>query len=180
LQLGDEDLGLIAQIKADAQGVPGQRKFRLLVEAQRGSACLWLEKEQLLQLGIAIKRLIAEMSQEEPSIPLENLSTQYSDNSDIEISERDRDLTVDTITLGHDQGQDLFLLAVQGADTDDERLQGVRFWAEGQQLDALADEAFEVCASGRPLCPLCGVPINSNEDHVCSRSNGHHDSVDFD
>lgn len=177
MQLGDEDLGLIAQIKADAQGVPGQRRFRLLVDAQGGSACLWLEKEQLLQLGVAIKRLISEMAQEESSIPLEGLSVQPSD---IEMTERDRDLIVDTITLGHDQGRDLFLLAVQGADPDGEKFQGVRFWADGDRLDTLADEAFEVCASGRPLCPLCSVPINSGEDHVCSRSNGHHDSVEFD
>ena len=45
------DLGMTLKLSADAVGEPGQRRFRLLVEAQRGSACLWMEKDQLLQLS---------------------------------------------------------------------------------------------------------------------------------
>jgi hypothetical protein len=31
---------------------------------------------------------------------------------------------------------------------------------------------LRICASGRPPCFLCGLPINP-EGHVCPRANGH-------
>ena len=175
MQEANDDLGVTSQVKADAQGVPGQRRFRLLVEAQGGSACLWLEKEQLLQLGGAIKRLIAEMSEGEPS-PSQEASSFLGA---AEASGRTWEMKVNTLTLGHDHARNLFLLAAQGLDVEDKESPEVRFWVEGRQLDTLADEAFEVCAAGRPLCPLCSAPLNPGETHVCSRSNGHHDSVEF-
>ena len=48
-------LGRAFKINADAVGKPGNRRFRLLVEAQYGSACLWMEKQQLSALAISIK-----------------------------------------------------------------------------------------------------------------------------
>ena len=44
--------------------------------------------------------------------------------------------------------------------------------ASGDQLQALVDEALEVCAAGRPACPLCGQPMDPG-GHACVRSNGH-------
>ena len=52
------DFGLINTIKAEAIGVPGQRTFRLLIEGYGCSACLWLEKNQLLQLSIIIFQML--------------------------------------------------------------------------------------------------------------------------
>jgi hypothetical protein len=36
---------------------------------------------------------------------------------------------------------------------------------------ALSARIMEVVAAGRPLCPLCGAPIEGT--HVCPASNGH-------
>ena len=35
-----------------------------------------------------------------------------------------------------------------------------------------AEEALRICSAGRPLCFLCGQPINP-DGHACPRSNGH-------
>ena len=42
----------------------------------------------------------------------------------------------------------------------------------GPHVAAFAEEALRVCAAGRPLCPLCGGPMDPN-GHPCPRTNGH-------
>ena len=168
----DAELGMASHVQPDALGVPGQRRFRLLVEAQGGSACLWLEKDQLLQLGVAIKRLLAEMSSREPPPREDSPPPKTSPRST-------REMRITALSLGHDPGRSLFTLAAEGVDEQGNEQGGLRFWIGSQLLDALADEAFRVCAAGRPLCPLCGAPITQGEAHVCVRRNGHHDSVEF-
>ena len=49
------DLSQVNLLQAEAFGVPGQRTFRILAANTSTSAALWLEKEQLAQLGIAIE-----------------------------------------------------------------------------------------------------------------------------
>ena len=168
----DAELGMASQVQPDALGVPGQRRFRLLVEAQGGSACLWLEKDQLLQLGVAIKRLLAEMPPRAPSPGQGPPPPKASSRSRWE-------MRITSLSLGHDRARSLFTLAAEGVDEQGNEQGGVQFWIGSQQLDVLAEEAFRVCAAGRPLCLLCGAPITQGEDHVCVRRNGHHDSVEF-
>ncbi|MCI0784949.1 MAG: DUF3090 family protein, partial [Chloroflexi bacterium] len=40
------------------------------------------------------------------------------------------------------------------------------------QAETIAEEALRICSAGRPLCFLCGQPINP-DGHACPRSNGH-------
>ena len=171
----NHELGIASSVKPNAVGVPGQRQFRLLVEAQGGSACLWLEKEQLLQLGITVKQLIAQIpevtrpAKEEPDLP----------TSDSHLQERSWDFKVSALTLGHDSHRNLFMVAVQDMEANDGGPPLLRFWADGRQMNTLAEEAFEVCAAGRPLCPLCGTPMNPGESHACLRRNGHNPSGEW-
>ena len=86
------------------------------------------------------------------------------------------DFKVGKVVLGHDGGSGLFLLDVHEAEADEEPPM-VRVWGERPQLSAFADDALKVCAAGRPLCPLCGGPINP-DGHSCPRVNGHHRLAD--
>ncbi len=171
----DAELGLASQVQPDAIGVPGQRRFRLLVEAQGGSACLWLEKDQLLQLGIAVKRLMAQLPPRNPA-PREGASPppvgSRSPGSSLEIR-------TSSLSLGHDRARNLFMLAAEGVEMDGDVATGLRFWVDRRLLDTMADEAIRVCAAGRPQCPLCGVPMNPGEPHLCLRRNGHNKSAEF-
>lgn len=170
------ELGLASQVRPDALGVPGQRRFRLLVEAQGGSACLWVEKEQLLQLGIAIKRLLAQVAGQGFRPPESGQPPAVAvSGSRLSL----RDLRTQSLTLGYDRVRGLYALAAEGAGSEDEGDMAVRFWVNRGQLDTLADEAFKVCAAGRPLCPLCGVSLNPGEAHLCLRRNGHSKSLEF-
>lgn len=53
-----------------------------------------------------------------------------------------------------------------------------RFWATRQQMRALGRRGAEVVAAGRPVCPMCGGPIDP-EGHFCPSSNGHRETDDL-
>ena len=51
----------VTGLRAEALGEPGQRTFRILVDSDSSSATMWLEKEQLFQLALAIGHLQASL-----------------------------------------------------------------------------------------------------------------------
>ena len=59
-----------------------------------------------------------------------------------------------------------------GGALDDEAGSLARFWATREQMLSLALHSDAVCAAGRPLCQLCGNPIDP-EGHICPSLNGH-------
>ena len=159
------ELGRALKLKASALGPPGQRHFRLQVEAEGGHATFWLEKEQLFNLALAAKRLLAVTSQEER--PSEQGPPSEEGGA------LDLDFKVARLLLAQEGQAGLFLLAfhdMEEAASDETPTASVRATAE--QLQSLADEALEVCAAGRPQCPLCGAPMDPGS-HACVRSNGH-------
>ena len=55
---------------------------------------------------------------------------------------------------------------------DDPAIAVLRVRISAAQARAFAERALEVVAAGRPPCPLCGLPLDS-EGHVCPRQNGY-------
>ena len=155
------DLGVCHLITAESVGPSGQRFFRLRTEAQHGSALVWLEKEQLYELAMSIKQLLrTEVG--------ESFSDDPPTGGD---ASADHDFKAAQLALGHDTERDLYVIMAHERANDAQAT--VAMWMAPQQIDALADHAFWVCAAGRPRCPLCGAPINEGEPHVCARTNGH-------
>ena len=56
----------VSYLSAEALGEPGDRTFRILVDSGTSSASIWLEKEQLLQLALGVKQLLASLPATEP------------------------------------------------------------------------------------------------------------------
>ena len=160
------ELGLVEAVKAEAIGVPGQRRFRLLLEGPGGNACLWLEKGQLFQLSLAIQQMLAraEADQTGQSEPPEH-GPAASDPASFEFN-------VGNLSLGHDPAGDLFIIEAFDREDEDEDEPLVGFWASRTQMEELAEEAQAVCAAGRPQCPLCSGPIDAT-GHMCVRTDGH-------
>ena len=48
----------------------------------------------------------------------------------------------------------------------------MRLFVTRAQLRVLARHGSEVVARGRPLCPLCGNPLDPT-GHICPAQNGH-------
>ncbi|MBI4197526.1 MAG: DUF3090 family protein [Chloroflexi bacterium] len=164
--------GRVSSIRAIAVGQPGARRFSLQVEASNGStAVVWIEKEQLFNLAVALKNLIAQV--EEARRRGRRRSGRISDAAPGFNGSERLEFQAGRMAVGYDDGLALFILAASDAEEPENALPRLSLAVDQGALDALADEAFSVCAAGRPLCPLCGAPLNANEKHICPKHNGH-------
>lgn len=153
----------VSGLRAESVGEPGKRTFRIVVDSASSSASIWLEKEQLFQLALAIQQLIATLPKDHKS------EGEPPTHREAEALTR-LDFKVAKLVLGHDGGRGLFI--IDAHDPEDGESATVRVWASVEQATKFSREALSVCASGRPLCPLCGRPIDSS-GHRCARVNGH-------
>lgn len=161
-------LGLIESIEAEAHGRPGQRTFSITARSPRGKAVVWMEKEQLFQVGASLKQFLATRESTADPVPYE-LDPEGSDYL------IETEFKTPQMTLRHDPASDVFTLSAEdyGEDGSEEPEQVVEFSFPRDEAERLANRSLEVVASGRPPCPLCTGPITSGEDHFCVKVNGH-------
>ena len=153
----------VSGLRAESVGEPGKRTFRIVVDSASSSASIWLDKEQLFQLALAIQQMIATLPKDHQ--PEGGPPTHREADALTRL-----DFKVAKLVLGHDGGRGLFILDAH--DPEDDESATVRVWANVDQATEFSREALSVCASGRPLCPLCGRPIDTS-GHRCARVNGH-------
>lgn len=163
------DFGIVDAVDAEAIGEPGQRTFRLRARAGANYAALWLEKEQLATLGRAISQVLAERSRHRgdatgEAAPLDSFSARP-------------DVDLQVVRLGLDFDADTDRLALLADDQSGlERGDTPTFRLEMGRTDALnlVRVIADVVSAGRPLCPLCGRPVQTaGQAHFCPGSNGH-------
>ena len=163
-------LGALSRVEAVTFGQPGRRTFRLDLHSGSAFCSLWLEKEQLFQLGVYLRDFVARMSAEEKD----------RESAPQEPSWPGGEATIDfkagQMFLSHDRETNSFYMQAHERETEEERpeeeAESVSFWMTLTQANELAEESLRICAAGRPTCFLCGQPINP-EGHVCPRANGH-------
>ena len=162
----------VATLRAEAIGEPGQRTFRILVDGSSSSAIMWLEKDQLFRLALAINQLLATNPERGDAASPPAGGSEPSRPTHLEFK-------VDRVLISHERTYERLIIDLHDADTAEEADPTVRLWGTRPQLFTFADEALRICAAGRPICPLCGAPIDPS-GHRCARSNGHrvHDLSD--
>ena len=163
------DFGPVSRVEANAVGTPGQRTFRLVVVGGEGVATLWLEKEELQALGVAIDQMLARLSKKpewkfygsapEPYVP----SGEDDLNPTVEFK-------VGQLSLGYDTGKKMFAILAHDAEDDPEGPATFTCLATAAQLRSLSRRISTVVSAGRPRCTLCGDPIEP-DGHVCVRLN---------
>lgn len=164
------NFGPVRRLDADAVGQPGKRTFRLLVTSNEGTACLWLEKEELQALGVAIDQLMARLSGQsewkmygapaDPYQPAEG----FPPEAQVEFK-------VGQLSLGYESDSGMFVLLVHDSDDDPEGPASFTCLATAIQMRALGRRISSVVAAGRPRCLLCGDPIDDGGRHFCVRAN---------
>ncbi len=183
------DLGSLEILGAATEGQPGQRRFCLYVQSRRGSAIIWMEKEQLNRLSLTLDQVLAQLTEGQvlrteaqaggrPSpagLPADFLSApEYdlrSSQMGLMYDERDENFTftVTPVEISMELEQEEPQLLIQ----EDE---AISFQFSQQQAQELAGSINVLMTGGRPVCPLCGTPLDGGP-HACVKQNGYHEIV---
>ncbi|MGC8878084.1 MAG: DUF3090 family protein [Anaerolineae bacterium] len=162
-----------SRITVDALGRPGERVFLLQASEGNSTFTFKIEKQQAAVLALSIDRMLEELAQRFPreiSKLEEPLSSDLMLREPFEIS-----FVVGQMGMGYDQSEDALVLVLQELMVEEETerdAQVARIWASRAQMKALSHQIKEVISRGRPICSMCGQPIDP-EGHLCPRSNGH-------
>jgi uncharacterized repeat protein (TIGR03847 family) len=149
-------------------GRPGQRTF--VLQAGRGIEYVSMvcEKEQVAALGEGLLSMIDQIDETvdrgksggalegvfglvEPVIPVWRIAQ---------------------IGVGYDADTDRIVIVLQELADEPEDAELGRLSVSREQAEAFALHALNVVAAGRPLCPLCGEPMDP-DGHWCVKTNGH-------
>lgn len=166
------DLKPCSRLVIGAVGPPGDRTFYLQGTQGRTVVSLIIEKQQAMALAAGIDELLEEV---ETKYPLDYApATARSDQKLLDpLTPRFR---VGRLGLGFDPDENLLVIFAQEMLSEEEAESrepaAVRLWASREQIRALSEQAKRVAASGRPICALCGNPIDPG-GHFCPPSNGH-------
>jgi len=159
------EFGVARAIDAQAFGQPGQRTFRLrIVGGDAQSASIWLEKEQLQALSLALKQMLAQLEYKaEPPA---------ADVGEFPVV-ADNDFRVGRMGMGFNAAdRTVVLYAFELGVEEDEEAPTLRVRLTQEQCASLGAQLDGIIAGGRPVCPLCGLPMDRG-GHACVRSNGH-------
>jgi uncharacterized repeat protein (TIGR03847 family) len=165
MERAEHDFGQALSVDAEAIGEPGQRRFRLLVQAPTQSASIWMEKQQLAGIGAWFEETIEKLDREQPDSDPDIAPEPFGAIFDV-------DFRATQIGLGYAEEERLFAIHAfdeRGAAS----APAFRCLLSRGQGRTLSRKIADVVAGGRPICPLCGLPIDP-EGHVCPRANGHH------
>lgn len=183
-----KDLGPIEIVGAEAIGQPGQRRFRLFAMLHNTSVSLWMEKEQLNNLSIALDRILTQLTEgrilrtEAQASPLpspEGAPTNFPAKPDFEFQ-------VGQLRISYDERRNMLILISipygiimePGQEPQvilrEEDTLSFRFTL--QQARHLTTSIATLVSSGRPVCPLCKAPLDGGP-HACVKQNGHRELV---
>jgi uncharacterized repeat protein (TIGR03847 family) len=164
----------VVRAEADAVGVPGQRRFRMIFGNTLEVVVLWLEKQQLQALGMAFEQMIAQLRAAGVA------AAQVRDIEPAPVSEVSPtapEFQIGRIAIGFDEERSLILLFVHDVESEEDAPPNVVVRLTLQQAKIMATQIERLVAAGRPTCPRCGAPIGP-EGHVCPHDNGHFPDLD--
>jgi uncharacterized repeat protein (TIGR03847 family) len=145
------------RVMVGALGEVGQRLFLLQARQGRRLVIVKCEKVQLVALVEWIARVLDSLGRPD-HLPVDlALEPEYepdfvAGDITVALNESDRSVAVSIASVDEDDTLDLTLTAE---------------WA-----GALAIAVTRLVEAGRPLCPLCGGPLDP-QGHDCPRTNGH-------
>ena len=140
------------------------RTFRFSVDSGSSNAKVWLEKEQLSELCLAMVQLSKET--------IENASALDNPPTHLEAGElTSLEFKATRLAFGHNPNTGMFIVDAHDPEDDDDE-PSIRVWLSRDMITEFADAGLEIVASGRPVCPLCSRPMNT-DGHSCPRQNGH-------
>ena len=154
-------------LEPEAIGEPGQRVFRLRVMSSGKAASLWLEKEQLAALTLAMRQLLEQADEEEAADEPEPVSPAQEFPKQPEI-----DFKLGRLGIGYDERRRMVTIFAYAIDLEEDAAPTFACQVSLDQCAGFAERAEATINAGRPICVLCGTAIES-DGHKCLRRNGH-------
>jgi uncharacterized repeat protein (TIGR03847 family) len=170
-----------------AVGQPGARAFYIQARNENAQLTVLVEKEQIALLSVEAVAFLDRIADDYPELPFDvpQLQTQLREPTVPLFRAR-------LIGLGFDPERELVLLELRERSPDDEERADeeaageepgfeetgddegegyvARIYATRAQVRAMAARGAETVAGGRPLCPLCDMPMDP-AGHACPRWN---------
>jgi uncharacterized repeat protein (TIGR03847 family) len=153
------------RISIEAIGEPGERRFRLLAIVNRQTYAIWMEKQQVHALGLALEQMLERLADVGPSLPA------HPGLADFDRDTR-KQFRVGRMELGYDDSEDRLVIVAHDINSPDENDAAFACRITREQARDLGAEAATVVAAGRPRCTMCGEPMGPGP-HVCPQQNGH-------
>ncbi len=163
------------RLRVEAIGEPGQRRFRFMAVVGGDTFIIWMEKQQLQALGLALEQMLEHLPDRGPE--LEPASVPIDFDTDTR-----RQFRAGRMELGYDERLDRLVIVAHDVNDDDEveALESIGAEPEAsfacrltrEQAREVSADAAAVVAAGRPRCTMCGQPMGPGP-HVCPQQNGH-------
>ncbi|GGC58356.1 DUF3090 domain-containing protein [Hoyosella rhizosphaerae] len=173
---------------AGTVGQPGERTFYLQAVHDKRIVSVMLEKQQLSVLADRVGAMLDEVKKRFGA-PIPPSFTDFTDVNPL-IAPVEPEFRVGTMGLGWDAeavAVVVELLAITEGEIDESVVLGdseegpdaVRVFLTPHQAREFVARAASVISAGRPVCPLCGEPLDP-EGHLCIRLNGYRRGAEID
>ena len=163
------ELDPVDRIAVAAVGEPGQRRFFLLASGSGRTLTLGCEKSQIQALVVRLHQMLEAQQIEAPEATATGGTGDPPGEPEWQIGE---------MGLGYHEARRMFVLVASQAavgesteETEASDAPSVRFWLSPDQVAMFSRQAESVLTAGRPLCPRCGLPMDSS-GHPCPVMNG--------
>jgi len=167
---------------AGTVGTPGDRTFYLQAADAARVVSVALEKQQVAVLADRIEQLLDEV--------VTRTGAELPDPGELDADALeqpiDEEFRVGAMALAWDSDSEVVVIEAQAPVEDTEVAQETLLEDVDEGPDALrvrldpgpardfVMRARAVLSAGRPPCPLCGLPLDPSEGHICPRQNGYH------
>lgn len=153
------------RIQIESIGEPGERRFRLLAVVNGETYAIWMEKQQVHALGLALEQMLDRLPDIGPTLGAAPGLVEFDRDTR-------RQFRVGRMELGYDEGEDRLVVVAHDLNSPDEDEAMFACRMTREQARDLSAEAATVVAAGRPRCTMCGEPMGPGP-HVCPQQNGH-------
>jgi uncharacterized repeat protein (TIGR03847 family) len=173
------ELDAVDSLGAGAVGDPGQREFYLQARKESAQLTVLVEKEQVALLASEAVAFLDRISEEYPE---DSADAPPPPVQEAGLREPAVPLfRARLIGLGFDPEREMVLIELREHSSDDDEEEDVsddeveegyvaRIYATRSQVRAMAARGAEAVSAGRPLCPLCDMPMDP-AGHRCPRWN---------
>ena len=162
----------------DYVGSPGRRTFYLQARGATGVSTYLVEKEQVSVLAEKVRELLVLLDREDTVLT----AAPTRDPGLALLEPVDPEWRAGSMGLSYDEDDDrvvIFLKEAAASESEQDEDEAtdiesfdVRFRLRRDQARAFVLHAMAVVGEGRPLCQLCGLPMDP-QGHLCPASNGH-------